>query len=422
MVKLLVIVDDFTGALDTGIQFAKRGIRTQIFTECRPESRKIKKDTEVLVVDTESRPMSPDDAYRVVNETALWAVEMGASLIFKKTDSALRGNIGAELQAVADAQPGHTLYFLPAYPEIDRITVDGTQYIQGRLLQDSVFGNDPFEPTTLSYIPDIIRTQSEIPVICLGGTERAQTGTDWMKGQQIAVCDVATAEDMDRRVEELLGDAGLKLVAGCAALADCLAEKLSFHRTIVKKFRKTDSIYIACGSLNKITEEQVEYAENKGGFVRRHLTMEQKLSPAYYSTSEGKRFLDEICSNLQTEKKMIVDTFDIEEEKEKYLHGHNVAKEDVRRLIACAHGCIVREIIERQMDATVLMTGGDTLMGCMRLIGCTQIEPVCEAGQGVVVSMLEWNGRRQQVISKSGGFGTVDILCKTAQKILKENI
>ena len=58
MVKLLVIADDFTGALDTGIQFAKRGIRTQIFTECRPESRKIKKDTEVLVVDTESRPMS----------------------------------------------------------------------------------------------------------------------------------------------------------------------------------------------------------------------------------------------------------------------------------------------------------------------------------------------------------------------------
>ena len=99
-----------------------------------------------------------------------------------------------------------------------------------------MFWHDRAGQTALSYIPDIIRTQSEIPVICLGGTERAQTGTDWMKGQQIAVCDVATAEDMDRRVEELLGDAGLKLVAGCAALADCLAEKLSFHRTIVKSF------------------------------------------------------------------------------------------------------------------------------------------------------------------------------------------
>ena len=31
MVKLLIIADDFTGALDTGIQFAKKGIETQVF-------------------------------------------------------------------------------------------------------------------------------------------------------------------------------------------------------------------------------------------------------------------------------------------------------------------------------------------------------------------------------------------------------
>ena len=58
-------------------------------------------------------------------------------------------------------------------------------------------------------------------------------------------------------------------------------------------------------------------------------------------------------------------------------------------------------------------------MGYMRNIGCTQLEPICEIEPGIAVSVLEWNGYRQQVISKSGGFGTEDILEKIAQKILK---
>ena len=33
MVKLIIIADDFTGALDTGIQFTKCGIQTQVFPE-----------------------------------------------------------------------------------------------------------------------------------------------------------------------------------------------------------------------------------------------------------------------------------------------------------------------------------------------------------------------------------------------------
>lgn len=91
----------------------------------------------------------------------------------------------------------------------------------------------------------------------------------------------------------------------------------------------------------------------------------------------------------------------------------------MRHLIAEAHGRIVKEIINHNTDVTVLMTGGDTLMGYMKLINCTQLEPVCEIEQGVAVSVLEWNGCRQQVISKSGGFGTDDIMERIADKIIR---
>ena len=99
MVKLLIIADDFTGALDTGIQFVNKGIATQVFTK-KPEAiGDIDETTEVLVIDSETRPMPAAKAYDAVKNITGWAKEIKIPVIFKKTDSALRGNIGSELQA-----------------------------------------------------------------------------------------------------------------------------------------------------------------------------------------------------------------------------------------------------------------------------------------------------------------------------------
>lgn len=49
MVKLLIIADDFTGALDTGIQFVNKGIATQVFTKMPEAIWDIDESTEVLV-------------------------------------------------------------------------------------------------------------------------------------------------------------------------------------------------------------------------------------------------------------------------------------------------------------------------------------------------------------------------------------
>lgn len=416
MVKLLVIADDFTGALDTGVQFAKQGICTQVFATHYIENADIKPETEVLVVNTESRPMEAQEAYQVVHIIANWAVLHGIEIIFKKTDSALRGNIGMELQAVADISPEQPLYFLPGYPEMNRITLNGTQYISGDLLEDSVFGKDPFEPVKKSYIPDIIREESGVPVICIGTTENASSISSFHS--EIVVCDMISMEDLDYRLDNLISQGLLKKIAGCAALAERLVNKISFHRKEQKSYKKTDSLYVACGSLNQITKKQVEYAERHGGFCVRHLTMEQKLIPSYFETKEGKQFLEEMVELCKKNRKVIVDTFDQNEDLQQFLSKKNIKQEEVRSRISEIHGRIVKGILEYKIDTTILMTGGDTLMGYMKLAHCTQLEPVCEIEPGVVVSFLEKNGHKQQVISKSGGFGTKDILERIANKII----
>ena len=84
MVKLLIIADDFTGALDTGIQFVNKGIATQVFTKMPEAIGDIDETTEVLVIDSETRPMPAAKAYDAVKNIIGWAKAIKIPIIFKK--------------------------------------------------------------------------------------------------------------------------------------------------------------------------------------------------------------------------------------------------------------------------------------------------------------------------------------------------
>ena len=50
----------------------------------------------------------------------------------------------------------------------------------------------------------------------------------------------------------------------------------------------------------------------------------------------------------------------------------------------------------------------------MEALGVHEMEPICELTAGVVVSAFTYEGRRRMVISKSGGFGSNDLLLQLA--------
>ena len=144
MLLLLIIADDFTGALDTGVQFAAYGAATRVMVKDQVDFASC--DAQVLVVDTETRHLPPEKAYQIVEELTRAACRAGIRYIYKKTDSALRGNIGAELAAVLQASNNRQLPFLPAFPQNGRTTRDGIHYVDGVPVTESPFGVDPFEP------------------------------------------------------------------------------------------------------------------------------------------------------------------------------------------------------------------------------------------------------------------------------------
>lgn len=152
MLKLLVIADDFTGALDTGVQFSRQGIQTLVSTETVVQYNTLPQEIEVLVLNTESRHLTFDQAYEKTKTILEDAKVAQVPFIYKKVDSALRGNISAEIKAILDMSEQAALPFLPAYPEMNRVVIDGHLYIEDVLVSESVFANDPYEPVTESNV------------------------------------------------------------------------------------------------------------------------------------------------------------------------------------------------------------------------------------------------------------------------------
>ena len=164
MIRLFIIADDFTGALDTGVQLAAQGACTRVITRPDADLSAVAPEVEVLVLDAETRHLSPEAAAAIVGGAVRSAVRLGVPYIYKKTDSALRGNIGAELTAVLRESGCRQLPFLPAFPQIGRCTRGGVHYIGDTPVAGSVFGQDPFEPVTRSCVAELIAHQSDVPV------------------------------------------------------------------------------------------------------------------------------------------------------------------------------------------------------------------------------------------------------------------
>lgn len=417
MIKLLIIADDFTGALDTGIQFIKRGIETQVIIGTGLDRVSISETAKVLVVDSETRPMTGEEAHSVITHIVRQAMEMGVEAIYKKTDSALRGNVGSELAGVLDATQGERLYFIPAFPEVNRITEKGVHYIDGVKLEESGFAKDPFNPMTCSYIPEILGQQTDKKVVVV---EKDRKIPDKGSVPEILVFDALENEDIIKRVGELKEAGELRLLAGCAGFATFLAQALELDGTYEEAMFQTDYFLCTCGSLHPITKKQVEYAR-ENGFYRRNLLPHEKLHPDFYETKEGRALLDDLADRLRKDKWVVSDTYDLEgnESTAEYAQRTGMESDAVRFAISACYGKIVKYLVEQELDMTIFMTGGDTLMGFMKEIGINWINPVAEVGQGTVLSKLHWGDRILQVVSKSGGYGELDVFVKVAKQTAK---
>lgn len=418
MVKLLILADDFTGALDTGVQFSGKGIRTQVVVSghwVEPDS-----DCDVIVIDVETRHVPKEKAYEIVNDVCQRAVKYGIRCFYKKTDSALRGNVGSELQAAADAVFGKNIVFVPAFPAMRRITVDGVHYIDGIPVKESVFGQDLFEPVMYDRVDELLRaTGYRGGVIGVSKAERKlQTAEDWKTQaseerrqkaaeaakQQLFLYDAEIDADLDEIAEAVSKKSDIPILAGCAGFAAKLPELLKLPVKKSGDVKLKENLVFLCGSVNPITKSQIVYGE-KMGIPRIHLKPEEKLEISYWDQPEGLGKIRQLAKDGM--QHIIIDSNDEEGHNDtmEYAAKKGYSIEDVRVRISETLGYLLKKLIDAGMEGTYLITGGDTLIGFMKAIGVSELEPVNEIRPGCVLTSLNYQDKKHYVITKSGGFG-----------------
>lgn len=414
MLRLLIIADDFTGALDTGVQFAACGVSTHVVVGETAELAGC--GSTVLVVDTETRHLPAAAASAAIETLTRHAVEAGVPCIYKKTDSALRGNIGAELSALLKTSGARRLPFLPAFPQIGRTTEGGIHYISGVPVNESPFGIDPFEPVRCAQVPELIHLQTDVPAKSLAALHE---NSALPEDEGILVFDAASAGDLQATGKALFQNGTPAILAGCAGFAAFLPQLLGLSDGSRLEAPKLDPrLLVLCGSVNPITLRQMDTAE-KAGFSRLRLTPRQKLEPGYWESEDGKAALADIEKMLAANPHCMIETNDEggNQLTADYAAARGIDLNGLRVGIASSVGHMFGALFGSPNLGTLLLTGGDTLLQCMNCVGVQELEPVCELEKGVVLARFTYKGCTRYVITKSGGFGQADLLLELAERI-----
>ena len=413
----LVLADDLTGALDSGVQLSEKGMRVVVIPHHSIAMQGLK-EVDCLVYNTETRHCSAKEAGEIVSSLVRKAKEAGAGTFYKKTDSGLRGNIGVELSAMLEATGEERLHFIPAYPLAGRTTKNGKQYIHGELLENSIFARDPIEPAVRSDVGEIIRTAVEIPTWNLSVERGLPAKAELEKFQGILIYDTETDAELLEIADYLLKEKELKAVAGCAGFLSAYpvskcSEKAFCSKPQFKDLLKGKKLLVLSGSMNDVTKGQLRYSAERGN-PRFHLPME-KLKKDCWNKEEKELFLRELGEETREKKLLLFDSLSEEESKE----GEKplLYPEEISLSIARHMGEFAGLLQKHFPDRILMVIGGETLQGLINAEGITALYPIAELSQGVVLSKYIGKGKEGFVISKSGAFGKKEELVYLAEMV-----
>jgi len=417
MIKLLIISDDFTGALDTGVQLSAEGAATYVTLDSEFNMSDFTQDIDVLVINTETRHLDQEQAYKIVFSITRRARKAGIPYVYKKTDSVLRGNIGAEISAVLNASGYKQIHFIPAYPEMGRVTKNGVHYADGVPIAQSIFGKDPFDPVLYSDIPSIISSQTLIPTHVIN-----QLGDNhWEDKEGIMIHDSDTSEDMKKTAKTIMTGKSSCLLAGCAGFASLLPEILEIQGRKPAIPVLSPYMFIACASIHPVSLAQCADARQKGA-LQYCLSPEEKLDCLWLEKESANVMAQEILHSCQENPVVILNANGPGEPEAtyKYARENKISLERLRTDIVSVMGHLIEILLDRGMKATIFLMGGDLLCQFAKQAGMKAIFPICELERGVVLSEALYKGKKINLISKSGGFGQ-ETLFTDLSKIL-ENI
>ncbi|MDO7268779.1 MULTISPECIES: four-carbon acid sugar kinase family protein [Shouchella] len=414
--KIAIIADDLTGANDSGVQLAKAGLDTVVWLNGKGSSEN---RAEAVVVDTDSRALSPKEAKAAVHAAMSALAPYNPNLIFKKVDSTLRGNVGAELEATAEAWQPECILLAPSFPANNRTVEDGILYVNGTPIGETEFARNEADPVSDSAISDHIGRQFHGAIAHIPESlwaEKPETISAWLdrniaNEQTVFICDAVSMETLERIAAFSQQQPKRLLLAGSAGLSNALAQTMvsGTNTPFADHPVSSDPILYLVGSMSEVSKTQVAHLlthpQTEG--IRLHAAtaasndrhtqakeFERVVAAAEKTVATGK--IPVIFSG--TERQEVAEVYD-------YAKTTNTAISELAKRIADTIAAIGSKLMDTRHFQAIIMTGGDTAKALCRRLSIDELRLLDEFEPGIPVAQFTGEHHQTYAITKAGAFG-----------------
>ena len=264
MAQCIVIADDLTGGNATGVLLRKMNYQADTVLNLGAVDPALIKYSDCVVYPTDSRGVSPKEAYRRVREACKVLAADGVKIYTHRIDSTLRGNLGSETDAMLDfLGEDYIAIAAPCFPATARIVCGGYMLVEGIPLHQTNIAIDPKTPVLTSDVAALFRGQSKYKVAPVMMDELMK-GEEWLSGRLKALAadgvrtvtlDCITQDDLELIASALIAS-GLKFIAvDPGPFTATLVRKLIPQETSLGKYR----VLSVVGSVNSRTLDQMRY-------------------------------------------------------------------------------------------------------------------------------------------------------------------
>ncbi|AOY76286.1 four-carbon acid sugar kinase family protein [Clostridium formicaceticum] len=261
MSKIIVIADDLTGANATGVLLARRGFKSATYLNLKNFSEE--NNFDAISISTDSRGVDRALAYRRVTEVLKVFKDKNIRMFSKRIDSTLRGNIGAEIDAVLDTLDNEEIAIVVAsFPSSGRIAVGGYLMVNAIPLEKTDVAKDPKTPVDTSCIIELISKQTKYKVgfiplkeVLKGiGSLKERILQEKQNGKRVVIVDATTDEEIEIIARAVAAAELPAVAADPGPFTAALAKNLVGQSSVVPGKK----VMFAVGSVTNNTKRQLD--------------------------------------------------------------------------------------------------------------------------------------------------------------------
>lgn len=381
--EIVVIADDFTGANDAGVSLALSGKKVSVafqtpFTD----------DTDALVINSDSRAMKASEAAEKLTQ---YAIDVhAAKWLIKKIDSTLRGNPGAEVEALLRLSGKGQAIIAPAFPAAGRTTEEGLCLVNGVPVTETEFASDPKTPVRHAQVAKVLAEQTRLKSRVVTPAELA---TALKSDARLVIVDAQTDAELDQIINTAFACDEKPLLVGSAGLCDALARRLATPRQLLA----------VIGSMSEIAQKQIQRVRGQHNVS----TVLIDINDVFNGTMAG--YQQQIARALAAGQHCVVHTCadtQARHQIETLCQQRGLSRAALGETISAFLGALTRNALETRHPAALYVSGGDVAMAVASALNAQGFAISGQVAQCVPFGRFlgcRWQG---PVMTKAGGFGT----------------